>query len=209
MPWIFGPPFVGHPNQVEMRELKRFDIPTRAKAFKARTEEFFLKQVDVFQNPQPWAPFPLAVMTCIGIEMVGAYKFGDALGDSNDHFKNLAEEMHSRFKEVHCFPETVKINGKTVTNGKLGYFLYRGFRNSLAHGFYGRWVFITHDTARARTFRYSNRRKILVLNVYCFYKRFKRVCNQYLSKLVSATDPSQDPLRTFNETFEKNFRIWV
>ncbi len=187
-----------------MRELRKFDVPTRATAFKARVETLFLKQVDVFQTPRRWAPFPLAVMTCVGIEMIGSYKYGDAFGDSNDHFKNLIEDMHNRFTRTELLPEGTKREKK-----KLSYFVYKGFRNSLAHGFYGRWVFITHDPKKAKTFRYSTQKQVVVLNVYWFYKRFKDVCNEYLRDLVAATDPASDPLKTFNNTFEKNFALWV
>ena len=104
MPWFLGPGFAGHPDRVEMKELKRFDVQQRAKAFQARTEDYYLKQIDTFQQDPPWAPFPLAVMTCIGIEMIGSYKYGDARGDSDDHFKKLVENMDGRFANTHPAP---------------------------------------------------------------------------------------------------------
>jgi hypothetical protein len=201
MPWIFGPGFGGHPNKVEMKELRKFSVSQRAKAFYARTEEFYLKQVDNFQNFPPWAPFPLAVMTCIGIEMIGSYKYGDDFGDKNDHFKKLTEEIHPRFANVHLAPD-----GK---QHRLSYFVYKGFRNSLAHGFYGKWVFVTHQKEKASTFHYRATRRLVVLNVYWFYRRFKEVCGEYFTRLLAATDPAVDPLKTFNETFESNFDLWL
>ena len=39
-------------------------------------------------------------MTCIGIEMIGSYKYGDVPGDRNDHFKKLAKDMSPRFGEI-------------------------------------------------------------------------------------------------------------
>lgn len=201
MSWIFGPSFRGHPKTVEMKELKKFDVFQRAIAFKARVDAFFIKQVDVFQKPKPWAPFPLATMTCIGIEMLGSYKYGDALGDRNDHFKKLAENMHPRFSNLMTAPDGI--------SRKQSYFLYKGFRNSLAHGFYGKWVFITHDEKKAKTFRYNSTKKLIVLNVYWFYKRFKEVYDDYFRVLLSAKDASKDPLKTFNTTFERNFSLWV
>ena len=201
MPWIFGPGFSGHPKIVEMKELKHLDVISRAKAFRVRTEAFYLSQVDVFQNNPPWAPFPLAVMTCIGIEMIGSYKYGDAPEVQNDHFKTLVEDMDQRFAKTHPAPDG--------QNRKLSYFLYKGFRNSLAHGYYGKWVFITHENAKAKTFRYSNTKQLVVLNVYWFYRRFEAVCDAYFTQLLAATDSTVDPLKTFNVTFEKNFKIWL
>lgn len=184
-----------------MRELKGFDALTRAKAFKARTDAFFIRQVDHFQTSSTWAPFPLAVMTCIGIEMIGSYKYGDARGDRNDHFKKLVEDLSARFANVKPTPD-----GK---NTKLSYFIYQGFRHSLTHGFYGRWVFITHDPKSTQTFKYSPKRKLIVLNVYWFYQRFKGVYEDFFTGLLAATDPTQDPLKTFDKTFNDNFSLWL
>ena len=201
MPWIFGPGIAGHPNQVEMRELKKFDVLQRAKAFRARTDAFFIRQVDVFQTQDPWAPFPLAVMTCVGIEMLGSYKYGDARADANNHFKKVLEEMDGGFLTINATPD-----GRSE---KLSYFVYQGFRNSLAHGFYGKWVFITHKRRESTTFKYSPKKCLVVLNVYWFYQRFKEVYELYFRDLLAATDPLKDPLKTFNATFEKNFSVWL
>jgi hypothetical protein len=201
MAWIFGPGFPGHPKIVEMEELKGFDVLKRAKAFKARTDAFFLSQVDVFQHKRLWAPFPLAVMTCIGIEMIGAYKYGDAAGDRNGHFKLFLKDMEPRFAELKAAPDN--------TQKELAAFVYQGFRNSMAHGFYGKWVFITHDSKKAVTFRYSAKKRFIVLNIYWFYKRFKEVAGQYFVDLLAAADPDREPLKTFNRTFEKNFALWT
>jgi hypothetical protein len=201
MPWTFGPEFTGHPTSVEMRELRTFNPMQRAAAFRARMDAFYFKQVDAIATKSPWAPFPLAVMTCIGIETIGAYKYGDAPGDRNGHFKKLVEELHGGFKRLENDP-----SGRQVT---LSTFLYKGFRNSLAHGFYGKWVFITHDPAKAKTFKFARRESLLVLNVYWFYERFRVIANQYLSELTGATDINMDPLRTFNENFENNFSHWL
>ena len=198
---MFGPGFVGHPADVNITELKKFSIPQRAKALEARLQEYFFKQVDVIGSNSPWAPFPLAVMTCVGIEMIGAFKYGDAFGDKNDHFKKIVEDMDGRLASVRTDPKG-NLN-------KLSYFVYKGFRNSLAHGFYGKWVFITHDPGEAKRFRYVASKKILVLNVYWFYRRFKVVSHKYLNSLALATNPAKDPLKTFNETFKSNFSLWV
>jgi hypothetical protein len=201
MAWVFGPEFPGHATKVEMKELRGFDVPTRARAFKARTEAFFLKQVDTFGTPSPWAPFPLAVMTCVGIEMIGSYKYGDAPGDNNGHFKKFVEDMDAKFAEIKPTPDG--------SPRSLSHFLYQGFRNSLAHGFYGKWVFTTHERSEAATFKYNLSKRFVVVNVYWLYERFRDECQRYLGDLAGAVDPNADPLKTFNKTFEKNFALWV
>jgi hypothetical protein len=201
MPWTFGPEFAGHPTPVEMRELRGFTPIQRAAAFRARMDSFYFKQVGTIAAKSPWAPFPLAIMTCIGLETIGAYKYGDAPRDDNRHFRSFAEELHGGFAREENDPR-----GNAVT---LSTFLYQGFRNSLAHGFYGKWVFITHDPAKAKTFKFDKREGLLVLNVYWFYERFSVVANKYLDQLCFATDVAAEPLRTFDETFRKNFSHWL
>jgi hypothetical protein len=201
MPWIFGPEFASHPGAVEMKELKTMNEVERAAAFKARMGSFFFKQVDCFASSPPWAPFPLALMTCVGIETIGAYKYGDARNDRNRHFRLLVEEMNKGFARTETDPD-----GQLST---LSTFLYKGFRNSLAHGFYGKWVFITHDPQKAKTFRFSAAERFVVLNVYWFYARFRWVAQRYLDHLTAANDPTQDPLATFGRTFVSNYRTWL
>jgi hypothetical protein len=201
MPWTFGPEFAGHPNSVQMRELRALSSIQRAAAFRARMDAFYFKQVEAIASKSPWAPFPLAIMTCIGIETIGAYKYGDAPGDRNGHFKSIVDGLHGGFARVETDPA-----GRSVT---LSTFLYKGFRNSLAHGFYGKWVFITHEPTKAKTFKFVRQERLLVLNVYWFYERFRVIANKYLDELTRATDVAVAPLQTFNENFEKNFSHWL
>jgi hypothetical protein len=197
VPWIFGPAFPGHDKAVEIRELKKMDAQTRAKAFKSRADAFLVKQVDHFQTPSIWAPFPLAVMTCIGIEMVGSYRYGDARNDRNDHFKRTVEDIDAGFSVEQFTPMGER--------KKLSYFIYQGFRNSLALGYYGQWVFITHQKEKSRSFRYSSKRNLVVLNVYWFYEQFKKTYNEYFSHLLAATDSKQDPLKILTRPLRRNW----
>ena len=140
-------------------------------------------------------------MTCIGIEMIGSYKYGDVPGDRNDHFKKLAKDMSPRFGEI-----------RPTRDGELreiAYFLYKGFRNSLAHGFYGKWVFITHQKREGYDIQVQFAKAVFRLNVYWFYQRFKEVAEEYLKNFLLASNPTLDPLKAFNETFEKNFAICI
>jgi hypothetical protein len=174
MPWIFGPGFPGHADRVEMRELQSLTPIERAAAFRARMQAYYFDQVNTIASKSPWAPFPLAVMTCIGIETIGAYKYGVVANDRNGHFRKTVEELDRGFGRVVSAPIGIDVS--------LSTFVYQGFRNSLAHGFYGKWVFITHDPAKAKTYRYTARHKLLVLNVYWFYDRFRTIAERYLSR---------------------------
>jgi len=139
---VFGPGFEGHPDTVFCNELKGFDTQELKLAWVARQNEFLIKQVDPLAEceapgkPKLWTPFPLAVMTCIGIEMLGAHKYGDARNDSNRHFRKTVEDMDEGLKDTKQTPDG--------QDKPLSDFVYEGFRHSLAHGFYGKWVFITH-----------------------------------------------------------------
>jgi hypothetical protein len=201
MSWIFGPAFEGHPDKVDLAQLKKLSVPERAKAFAARTQAFFLDQVDTISSRSPWAPFPLAVMTCVGIEMIGSYKYGDAFGDSNRHFRKFVEDISPRFAEIRLDPDD--------RERPLSDFIYEGFRNSLSHGFYGKWVFISHKREEVATVRYNSKKRLVLVNVYWLYQQFKKACQLYLNDLASATESDALPLSTFNRTFEKNFALWL
>jgi hypothetical protein len=194
---IFGPRFPGFPRTVEYRHVRKFGWKRRAKAFKARCDELFVKQVAIFSTPKTWAPFPLAVMTCIGIEMIGAYKYGDALNDRNRHFRRLVEDMDPPFAKSEVNPKGQKV--------PLSDFIYYGFRHSLIHGFYGRWVFLTHRKAETPTWKYRKKRRHVFLNVYWFYSRFRQVYDDYFQQLLRCTSIKEPLFVVFRETFQAKF----
>lgn len=143
---VFGPGFPGHSGAVSTDELKGLAVLDRANAFKARMDRFFKEQVGMFAPPNPPADFPLVIMTCVGIEALGAYKYGDLSHPKaktrgrrvkDRHFQHIIEDIDPGFKDAAEAPDP--------PNRALSDFVYEGFRNSLIHGFYGKWVFIAGD----------------------------------------------------------------
>jgi hypothetical protein len=200
-PTAFGPGFEGHLGSVYANELKTMTPRERVRAFKARVDDYLIKQTDLLATKESWTPFPLTIMTCVGIELIGSYKYGDPGNNSNKHFQLFTHKIDRDFALEKPTPD-----GNALP---LSDFLYSAFRNSFIHGYRGKWVFITHDPQEAEKWIYSLNEKYLVLNVYWLYKEFKRAYNEYFDHLLSATDMHTDPLLTFNKTFETHFSQWL
>ena len=202
---VFGPGFPGHSGTVFSDELKAFGPFERAKAFKARMDRFFKEQVALFAPPNTTADFPLVIMTCVGIETLGAYKYGDLShpktvarrkGTKDRHFQRVVEDIDPGFKDVAVAPDP--------PDRPLSDFVHEGFRNSLVHGFYGKWVFIAGDE-ETKTCFYDSSEKSVVLNTYWFYGQFCRVYEDYFKALLACSDPKSEPLKTFDQTFTLYF----
>jgi hypothetical protein len=206
---VVAPQFPGHAGVVYADQLKSMGAVERAKVLKARMDSFFKQQVGMFALPNAQADFPLVVMSCVGIETLGAYKYGDLGGPTKKtrsttpdrHFQRLIEDMDAQFVDVATEP--------SGASRPLSDFVYEGFRHSLVHGFYGKWVHITAETAETDSWFYDQSEKFVVLNVNWFYTRFCEVYEDYFQNLLSCFDPTQDPLKTFHETFQKYFGRWL
>lgn len=205
-----APEFPGHNGEVYADELKGMTVQDHAKVFKARMDGYFRQQVGLFASPNQAAHFPLVVMTCVGIETIGAYKYGDmrwggsrwGRGKVKDrHFQHLVEDMDVEFKEEATGPDGNKRS--------LSDFVYKGFRNTLVHGFYGRWVRITANSAESGSWFYDGPERSLLLNVFWFYQAFCGVYDEYFEALLSCSNPSHEPLKTFTETFNEYFKLWL
>jgi len=206
---VFGPEFPGHRGAVFSDELKSMDVVHRANAFKARMDRFFKEQVGMFAPPNTAADFPLVIMTCIGIETIGAYKYGDVGRQSRKrtketskdrHFQRVMEDIDQSFGDVAPAPDN--------RDRPLSDFVFEGFRHSLVHGFYGKWVFIAGDQETKDWF-YDPAEKSLVLNTYWFYRQFCDIYERYFKDLLACADPTSEPLRTFDQTFSIYFSRWL
>lgn len=207
-PTVFGPSIKKDDSHIYANDLKGLSVGDRVRAFRARMQRFFIEQVDLFAPPRQPADFPLAIMTCVGVEAIAAFKFGDKRRrrtkpkkPATRHFQEFIEEMDPEFKEVAPAPDG--------TGRPLSDFIFEGFRHSLVHGFYGKWVCITNSNTEADSWFYDPNEKSLVLNVYWFYRRFRELYDNYFESLSECSDPDAEPLKTFKATFEQIFERWL
>jgi len=197
----FGPGFEGHPENVFRDELKGMNPLERVRAFKARIDDYLISQTERLASTGPWMPFPLTVMTLVGIELLGSYKYGDPGNNRNRHFQRIVEDIDPTFGEKKPNPD-----GKTVP---ISDFIYSAFRNTYIHGFLGKWVFITHRTEEAEKWIYGRNDRLVVVNIYWFWTQFKRVYTDFFESLLKANDPACEPLLTFGRTFKRHFSEWL
>jgi hypothetical protein len=172
-------------------------------------DRFFRDQVGMFAPPKPPADFPLVVMTCVGVETLGAYKYGDLGRQSvkgpkkvarDRHFQRIIEDIDQGFNDAAIAPDR--------RNRPLSDFVFEGFRHSLVHGFYGKWVFIAGDQETMSWF-YDPAEMCVVINTYWFYRRFCDIYDQYFEDLLACPAPTTEPLRTFDQTFCTYWSRWL
>ena len=70
-------------------------------------------------------------------------------------------------------------------------------------------MFITHDPEQIEGWKYYETERTVGLNIYWFYRRFRELYDEYCSQLKEASDETTHPLRTFIETFDKKFAMWL
>src|SRR2546426_8505107 len=103
-PTFFGPGFEGRTQPVLAEGLHGLSLGQRVLALKARLDDYLISQTDRLATKEVWTPFPLAIMTCIGIELIGSYKYGDPGDNSNRHFERVVEDIDPSLGELRKTP---------------------------------------------------------------------------------------------------------
>jgi len=111
---------------------------------KLRIEVFFIGQVKPLETV---SPFPLSVMTCIGVETLGEITIAESSDDNGIQFKknfgkfdtNLTKSLTKAEKELvkKNWPDKDGEKIKTLTD-----LFYKYYRNTMIHGYRGKGVFL-------------------------------------------------------------------
>jgi hypothetical protein len=196
-----GPGFEGHPADVFRDELKDMDVLQWARAFKARVDDYLIRQTDSLATPTPWVPFPLTIMTFVGIELLGIYKHGDPRNSKNRHFQRVVERDGPKFCKYEKESSGRRNAGKRFHLSGVSKYLHTWVS----------WEMGLHNPSRkeAKTWVYGVNDSHVVLNIFWFYGEFKRVYTACFESLLQARDHLADPLRTFEKTFRRHFSEWL
>ena len=149
---------------------------------KLRIEVFFIGQVKPLETV---SPFPLSVMTCIGVETLGEITIAESSDDNGIQFKkilgkfdtNLAKTLTKSEKEL------VKKNwpdkdGEKIKN--LTDLFYKYYRNTMIHGYRGKGVFLSSGLKPPFIFNDG----FLIINPDWFWTRFIEVFNSTFEQLL-------------------------
>lgn len=198
---VFGPdPEKGTLTYGEVRKL---DDERKLKALKRRLDTFFVEQVDELGKTEAgsakvYSPFPLALLTCVGIETLGQVLYHDEAkgkGESQrEGFLRIAKSLHQHFSRG-----LTKKNKEAIANlfpdkdaskiEALAHILYFYQRNTLIHGYQSRGVYLTEDLQECEL-----KDGALILNPYWFWRRFKAKYQDLFLDLFGNCEPT-NPLR--------------
>jgi len=209
---IFGPSPSGANTYGDIRKLSEAD---QFLAIRDRVGTFFNAQVSELSvqadgKKKVYSPFPLFLLTCVGIETLGHLFFARKAkeGENGDEVKREAflsacAKVHQKFSRG--LPEDQKVafdalwgEGEHQKNKTVSLLLYRLGRHTMAHGYQSRGVYLTeeHDD-----FEMINGG--LVLNPYKFWcsylSAYEKLWNDFL-KGVQDNDPRLAAMRMYRDT---------
>jgi hypothetical protein len=149
---------------------------------KLRIEVFFIGQVKPLETV---SPFPLSVMTCIGVETLGEITIAESNDDNGIQFKkilgkfdtNLAKTLTKSEKELvkKNWPDKDGEKIKTLTD-----LFYKYYRNTMIHGYRGKGVFLSSGLKPPFIFNDG----FLIINPDWFWTRFIEVFNSTFEQLL-------------------------
>ncbi len=156
---IFGPSPVGANTYGDIRKLEEAD---QFLAIRDRVGAFFNTQVSELGiqadgKKKVYSPFPLFLLTCIGIETLGHLFFArkakegeDAEEVKREPFLKACGKVHQKFSRI--LPEDQKVafdalwgEGEHKKHKTVALLVYRLGRNTMAHGYQSRGVYLTED----------------------------------------------------------------
>ena len=180
-------------------DVRSLDDEGKLRALKRRLDTFFIVQVDELGKAEKgtakvYSPFPLALLTCVGIETLGQVMYHDDRRAKEEAqregFLRVAKSLHRNFSRPlkkddklaikRLFPE--KEAGKIETVAQL---LYYYQRNTLIHGYQSRGVYLTEDLPEWDLSEGS-----FALNPYWFWRSFKARYEELFLDLFSNKEPT-------------------
>jgi hypothetical protein len=197
-PVVFGP--TGKGPDFNYGQVRGLLPQAQIEALRLRHEAWLVAQAKILADSGS-SPFPLAVMTCVGMEALGLVAFGPG-GALKDPFVAVAGLMDARFAAP--VSPTFKTNlvnrwtttqdpeakpGRVTTNAELLYFF---FRNSMIHGFRGRGVFLTGD--ETQDFVVKEPEGTMILNPWWLWRSYEAAVTTVFNEIV-ANDASKSPKR--------------
>ena len=117
-----------------------------------RLHFYLIKQVQPLYDAGANSAFPLAIMTCIGIETLGKIFVSENKDDTSFQFVETSKKISQFFGRKPTKNFLIRLSeiwsekdlSKIDSYGKI---LYRFFRNTMIHGYQGKGVFLDYSDA--------------------------------------------------------------
>ena len=204
---VFGPD--ESRNNLTYGQIRKRDQESRFQALERRLELLFIVQVDHLTRRDDKdqrvvnSPFPLFLMTCVGIETFGKvfftpeYKNGRQQEDlQRDGFleickridtklsRPLSKEHKSKYDQLWGKDEHKKVKSTS-------HIIYRSGRHSMVHSYQGKGVYLTEDNS-VPCWKLDN--GAILINPYQFWECFKEMSTTLWKEFHENKEPS-NPLK--------------
>jgi hypothetical protein len=154
-----------------------------------RLQTFLINQVQPLQTSR--SPFPLTVMTCVGIETLGEIFIPEDKDDTSFRFVEISKKLSQTFGRKLSKKYEKKLSefwgNKDVKNiDCYGKVLYRFFRNTMIHGYQGKGVFLSYEDLNK--IEVDEETSFIKLNPDWFWNSYKEAFNKLFIDAKTAQD---------------------
>lgn len=195
---IFGP-------DINYAKLRRMSEDEQIVELKRRIDAFLIRQTDELGKDTTGrlkvkSPWPLAVMTCVGIEAIGRIMYRQLINNTEESkkapFVNVASSLDSEFSRTLSkdikraiearYDRRDRKNFKTIAD-----IIYTFFRNTMIHEYRGLAVFL--DDEEGITWKLHDE-GFLVINPYWLWEAFKNKTEELFAE-AQESDQKNNPRR--------------
>ena len=208
----FGPSENGQGlNYGQIRKLAEED---QFCALQRRLNTLFIGQVNELVKSDNgkklvYSPFPLFLLTCVGIETFGKVFFNPGVGQQKDIQRNAFLKVCTKIDRG--FPRPFSKNERADYDqlwgqgaysshkiNSVGHIIYRFGRHTMIHGYQGKGVYLTEDPSVAE---WTVKGGAVILNPYWFWERFKQASTELWGEFHKNKEPTN--------AFKKSARIYL
>ena len=201
----FGPTETG--NTLTYGEVRKLQEAERFCALRRRLNTLLIEQVNEIAKMEDGnkAPFPLFLMTCVGIETLGKvfYTREPTSGQNKDDiqkegFLKVCNRIHPHFSRP--LPKDQKEaydslwgvgKHKEVNPFSISHIIYRFGRHTIIHGYRGKGVYFHND----KNLQWQMKMGAPILNPYWFWRNFCSASEKLWAEFESNREPT-NPLKS-------------
>lgn len=208
---VFGPR-LNNNSPVTYGEIRRIkDRKLQIKYLKRRIDQFFIYQTSpLYKNENNEvnvkSVFPLALLTCVGVETLGqivinenkdasSYQFTQILNLFDKRFsRTLPKKMKQRL--LNSLGDYDKTKVKTISD-----LIHSYFRNTMVHGYRGRWVFLSVELKDNWTFDEST--GFIVIQPIWFWETFLKIYEDIFNELLKGKNENHKYFKSCEKYIDK------
>lgn len=165
------------------------------KFLKLRLDAFLIKQIEPISGE-----FPKTTMTCVTIETLGEIFYGRKKNEHSYGFVLVAKQLNQQFSSN--LGKEFKQNLCDLWEGTddvsdidtLAKLLYKFFRNTMVHGYYGRGVYLTIEN----TSSFVKDQGFLTINPNWFWNGTKKLYDKFFNEALYGEDNNPKRIKCLN-----------